>query len=107
LEWYLRNGKIERSITGRKLDIERLSYERFALDTENLLADVFRFLGVPNSPLNNKSASHIIRGNRMAFDPANVSIRYDYSWFYDLWTQYEAMAWPFVIARNNKWVYGK
>lgn len=108
LEWYLRNRSIERFLQRNRLDTMHLSYERFALDTQNVLSDLFRFAGVDETGLEPRAESHIIRGNRMAFEQsAELRINYDYSWFDQLWTQYEAMAWPFVMRKNRKWVYDK
>jgi len=107
LEWYLRNGRIERFLARRNLTAMRTSYERLALQTDETLARLFRFIGLDERPLEQTTASHVVRGNRMAFDPEmNSSIRYDGRWLSQLWPQYETAVLPFVMSRNARWVYG-
>lgn len=107
LEWYIRNETIARFLTRQGFAFRQLSYERFALDTDEILASLYKFIGVENLSLKEQNVSHIVRGNRMAFDPQkNNTIRYDARWFGDLWSQYEAMVWPFVMLKNKKCVHG-
>lgn len=106
LEWYLRNGRINRFLSRAGFKSHRLSYERLAFNPHEALSRIFEFVGVEDVPIQDRSTSHIVRGNRMAFDPSsNQVIRYDAQWLTDLWTQYEAMVWPFVMRRNARWVY--
>jgi hypothetical protein len=106
LEWYVRNRRLERFVSRNQLALERLSYEGLSLHTKTVLASIYSFIGVDERPLERTGASHIVRGNRMAFDTAKTaSIQYDSKWLSELWPQYEAMMWPFVMTQNRKWVY--
>ena len=106
LEWYIRNESIDRFLAKKGLSAKRLSYERFSLNTNEMLINLYQFIGVEDMPLNEQNDAHIVRGNRMAFDPKkNTTIRYDAEWLGELWPQYEAMVWPFVMRKNKKWVY--
>lgn len=106
LEWYFRNRIIDRFIRQKSFSIKQLSYERFVLENYEVLADIYRFIGIKSQPVDDQSKSHIVRGNRMAFvNEKNIDIRYDTKWLTELWTQYEPMIWPFVMVKNKKWVY--
>jgi hypothetical protein len=106
LEWYVRNRRLERFVLRNQLSFEHLSYERMSLDTATVLASVYSFVGVDDHPLGGTGTSHVVRGNRMAFDSAKTaSIQYDSKWLSDLWPQYEPMVWPFVMVKNKEWVY--
>lgn len=103
-EWYIRNNRILRFLFKHRFPVWQLSYEQLNFDTENTLAEIFSFIGLTSSPQISHEA-HIVRGNRMAFEASSTAIRYDSDWLSDLLPQYEAMALPFVMAKNRKWVY--
>ena len=106
LEWLIRNQTIERFLSRGKFSAIHLSYERFSLNTDEVLNKIYKFTGIKSLPLSDKSSTHIVRGNRMAFDAErNANISYDAEWLSELWPQYEPMIWPFVMIKNKKWVY--
>jgi hypothetical protein len=106
LEWYVRNRRLEHFVVGNQVAFERLSYERLSLNTRTVLAGIYSFIGVDERPLKQNGTSHIVRGNRMAFDAAKTEfIEYDSKWLSELWPQYEPMIWPFVMLKNKQWVY--
>ena len=106
LEWFLRNSIIERFILRNDTSVHHLSYEMLALDTDKTLSKLHSYIGVEPGLQANKPQTHIVRGNRMAFDQSKISsIKYDHQWLKEVWTQYEAMAWPFVMTKNRDWVY--
>lgn len=107
LEWYIRNSLIERFILSNNISFHRLSYEMLALNTDDTVANMHRFIGITPGLRSDAPHAHIVRGNRMAFDQDKISsINYDRQWLSEVWTQYEAMAWPFVMTKNRDWVYG-
>lgn len=108
LEWYIRNATIDRFIQRNDISFHQLSYEMLALNTEKTLSNLHRYIGVEPGLHSDKPQTHIVRGNRMAFDQNKInSINYDHQWLKEVWTQYEAMVWPFVMTRNRDWVYGQ
>lgn len=107
-EWFLRNSIIERFIQRNDISVHYLSYEMLALETDKTLSNLHRYIGVESSLQAGKPQTHIVRGNRMAFDQSKISsIKYDHQWLSEVWTQYESMAWPFVMTKNRDWVYGQ
>ena len=105
-EWYHRNLNIKRFISQKKLSVFNLSYEMLALNTDQTLLNLHAYLEVEPGLEASDRQLHIVRGNRMAFDPAkNKSIYYDNQWLSDVWVQYESMAWPFIMKKNRDWVY--
>jgi len=107
LEWFIRNSTIERFILKNDIAFHQLSYEMLALNTEETLLKIHRFIGIEPGLYSDVPHTHIVRGNRMAFDQDKIkSINYDGQWLREIWTQYEAMAWPFVMTKNRDWVYG-
>ena len=108
LEWYIRNMTIDRYLRKKKLKRIRLSYEKFALEHEHEMPEICRFIGVNDETTLKVPESHVVRGNRVAFDQQKqTSIRYDVKWLKNLWVQYEPMVWPFVMVKNKNWVYGE
>ncbi len=106
LEWYIRNFSILKLISNLGYDNHRLSYEKLNFSTESTLFDLSKFIGCKNSFSQDSPNAHIIRGNRMAFDSEKTRvIEYDSYWMSSLWSQYEAMFWPFVMSKNCQWVY--
>jgi hypothetical protein len=108
LEWFLRNSIIGRFIRQNNISAHHLSYEMLALDTDKTLSNLHSYIGVEPGLHIDKPQTHIVRGNRMAFGHSKISkIKYDHQWLKEVWTQYEAMAWPFVMTKNRDWVYGQ
>jgi hypothetical protein len=105
LEWYIRNTRIARYLAKNRITAWQLSYEQLNFDTERTLAAIYNFIEVPLCTEKVSHVPHIVRGNRMAFESSSLDIRYDGSWLNELAPQYEAMALPFVMIKNRKWVY--
>lgn len=83
--WVRTNHRVETRLraSGRPLFV--LGYEELALAPEASLRKVCDWLQLPFAPAmlapGSASASHILAGNRMRFDPErSASIRYDGSW---------------------------
>lgn len=107
VEWYIRNVRLMRYLFTNKISTLQLSYEQLNFDTRKTLINIYNFLNINSTIDNSYPVTHIVRGNRMAFGNNNLEIHYDGSWLCDLLSQYEAMALPFVMAKNKKWVYEK
>lgn len=106
LEWYIRNQSIDGFLLKNGLPTQHLSYEGFAFNTAEVMHKLYKFAGIDELPLNEKCRSHIVRGNRMAFDPDKLAaISYDAEWLSEIWSQYEPVIWPFVMIKNKQWVY--
>lgn len=106
LEWYIRNSILANFLDNKDLKNCQLSYEKLALDTEDTLKNIFEYIGLSSDARTQLPVSHIVRGNRMAFDQGKInSIKYDAKWLGETWTQYEPMIWPFVMIKNREWVY--
>lgn len=105
-EWYWRNLKIDRHLQKIGANVFRMSYEGLALKNQETLARLYAFLGEADQFKSSTTSSHIIRGNRMAFDAKKTSeIIYDTTWMKSLMLQYEVMAWPMIMKKNVEWVY--
>lgn len=111
-KWYFRNRSMQSFIEATNAPAFNLSYDQLAQNSEDVMADLFSFLGAKK--VNTKkmrpdqSNSHIFMGNPMIGDAEKMSaIRYDDRWRQSKDWQLAAFLFPTITAFNAKMVHGK
>lgn len=82
--WHAANLRTERFVGSHGLPCLRLGYEELCLAPERLVPRICDFIGVPFEPSMlalERSASHVLRGNRMRHDAGRRRVAYDPRWF--------------------------
>lgn len=108
-EWYVQNRRIKRFLEHREIPFFQFGYEELTLRTSMLVPEICRFLTVPKNDsmlsLQN-SRSHVVRGNRMAFQPEKrMEISYDNRWFQRRIWAIPSLIYPHIMRYNRKQVY--
>lgn len=111
LQWSRGNRAMKDFLTDTNARYLQMSYEELCFDKNGLLEEVAEFLGIeafPDEHSPQVSKSHILRGNQMRFDTERrARVRYDNRWFFSLWIQIVARAWPGVRQWNDENVYSR
>lgn len=81
--WDAENRKTEAFLAESGLPVFRLGYEELCLAPERIVPAICRFLDIPDEPSMlalQRSASHVLRGNRMRHDAGRRLVSYDPRW---------------------------
>ena len=108
-QWYRGNQRLQRYLEQSAIASFQLGYEELCFDTEDLLDELCRFLGVrplPDMASLESSGSHVVLGNRMKLeDGKRTGIRYDGRWLSrDDWLLPAAIL-PAIMKYNTRQVY--
>lgn len=108
-EWLLRNKRLLNHIKSNQFPVLKTSYEELVFNTDSTVQKITDFLSLSSEeetiPCNKKT--HVIRGNRTAFNSSpQDSLYYEPSWM-SFWRCSAILAcMPWVAYCNKRWVYG-
>lgn len=109
--WYRVNRRFERALQRSGKPVFQLGYEELALSPERALSRLCAWLELEFTEAmlrpGQTTASHILSGNRVRFDPQKIrQIRYDSSWLLaPAWPASAALLCPPLAQMNRRLVY--
>jgi len=111
IQWYWGHKKIIRFLILNKIASIKISYEDLAIDPENTLSDLTKFLDMDYDPkmlIPSESKSHIVVGNPMRFRDTDIKkIKYDTRWFSSNRLFLPSMVLRPIMNFNKKLIYEK
>jgi hypothetical protein len=84
LSWYRGTRRMEQFLAASSIEFFQIGYEELCLRPRDMMSQISEFLGIDFAAgmlVPGAGTSHIIRGNRMRYEPAKLrSVSYDYRW---------------------------
>jgi hypothetical protein len=106
--WHAENRKTRDYLITSGLPVFTLGYEELCLAPERIVPKLCRFLDLPHEPsmlVLERSASHVLRGNRMRHDAGRRVVSYDPRWLVrGEWTL-PSLLCRRIMRSNREWVY--
>jgi hypothetical protein len=106
--WHCENHKTHDFLAASALPVLTLGYEELCLAPERIVPQICRFLDLPHEPSMlalERSASHVLRGNRMRHDSGRRTVSYDPRWLVrNDWTL-PSLLCRRIMRSNRDWVY--
>lgn len=106
--WHRHNRAVEQFLRDSRLPTFQLGYEELCLAAEPIMQAICRFLGLTFEPAMlelRSSRSHVLRGNRMRWQPEKSSLTYDHRWFMRRDWLLPSMLCPRIMRYNREHVY--
>ena len=90
------------------LNVFQLGYEELCLYPEQMLQKICHYMEEEWDPAMlrlQQTSSHVLRGNRMRYQPEKSQIRYDHRWFLRQEWNLPAFMFPNIMHYNSREVY--
>lgn len=106
--WYRENRRMQQFFAEQNIPTLQIGYEELCLYPHKMTQLICDFLEIPMEAamLSLKdSHSHVIRGNRMRYQPEKSNLLYDHRWFLRSEWMLPAMLFPNIMRYNAREVY--